>query len=294
MLEKLFEGVDGLNESLVKQLTPLFEAAVDERARTLLSEQQVVHDNEISELREQLAEAAASNINESALVLAEKLDNFLDMATADWANANSIPLQNNALAESAQLFLASIAGVAKEFNQVIPESEVSVVEELKEKLELQTSRLNDAINEASSARAETISMKKSKIVESVCKGLSAVSASRLAERAVDVRFENEKQFTNLLEAYKVVMGKTGKVDEDDLFDDGKEKKSKQNPDGTIGEEFVDGTDKDYPLNIKEGEDEDKDGEDKDGEDKDDDKKSEKNQIGESEALIRLRKLGLLK
>lgn len=292
MLKTLFEGVDGLNESLVKQLTPLFEAAVDERARTLMTEAQALHETEIADLREQLAEAAASNVNEAAVVLAKKLDNFLDMATADWANTNAVALQNNALGESAQLFLASIANVAKEFNQVIPESDIDAVAKLQEKVELQASRLDDAINEAASARAELITIKKSRIVESVCEGLSAVSASRLAERATDVRFESETQFKNLLEAYKVVMTKNGQVDEDDLFDDGKPpKKSKQKDDGTIGEEFVDGTDENYPLNIKEGEGEEEDPDEEEPEDK---KSKGDKQIGESAALASLRRRGLIK
>lgn len=293
MLQKLFEGVDGLNESVISRMQPIFEAAVNEKVAEQLQIKEAEHATEISDLREQLAEAAAHNVNESAKLLAENLDNFLEMAIADWANKNSVALQHASLSESAQTFLASIAEAAKQYNQVIPESDIDEVARLNEALNLNKSRLDDALNEAAQSRAAMISMKKEKIIAEACEGLSQFSASKLSEKVSGLSFSDEKQFKELVEGYKVVMAANKGLKEDDLFDDGTEKKSKQTKDGKLEEEFVDGTDKDYPLNIKEGEGKEKEEEEEDEKEDEDEEMKEAKKISES-AVTRLKKLGLLR
>lgn len=106
MLKQLFEGVDGLNEELINRMQPMYEAAVDQRVAERLDEAAAPLKAEIEELRNQLAESAAHNAVEVAKTMAEGVDNFLDMAVADWANKNSEKLQGTALNEAASVFMA--------------------------------------------------------------------------------------------------------------------------------------------------------------------------------------------
>lgn len=255
MLKKLFEGVDGVSADLVEKLEPMFEAAVETKVQKKLAEQDEKHQEEISELREQLAESAASNHTENMTKLAEGLDNFLEMAVSEWANQNSEKLQNVALNESASVFLSTIAQTASQFNTVIPESDKDIVEDLRLKLEEAEARADDALTEAAKSRSDLVAIKKRQIVEAATVGMTDLGAERLRNISESVMFSNEKIFKQLIESHKLIIEKC--VDEDDAFDDGKVKKSKQGKDGKmVDEEFVDGTDKDYPLNIKEGDDDD--------------------------------------
>lgn len=262
MLKKLFEGVDGLTDELIARMQPMFEAAVDQKSQAAVNQLKEAHAAEIEELRAQLAESAAVNNEERATLMAEKLDVFLERVVGKWINENSEKVQGVAINEAAAVFLAQLAEAAKAFNVVIPESDQSVVDGLNGKLQQLEARLNDTLRENVALRESELKTKKLVIAGRVAKGMSEVGKGRLKEAALGSTYRDAKQFKALVESHRAIIEgykeNKGQVDEDDLFDDGKVKKTKQKPDGTMGEEFVDGTDKSYPLNIQENDDEDED------------------------------------
>lgn len=283
MLKKLFEGVDGLTDELIARMQPMFEAAVDQKAQASINQLKEAHNAELEELREQLTESAAVNNEERARLMAEKLDVFLERVVGSWINENSEKVQGVAINEAAAVFLGQLAEAAKAFNVVIPESDQSVVESLNEKVQKLEGRLNDAIRENVSLRESEIKTKKLVIAGRVAKGMSEVGKGRLKEAALGSTYRDAKQFKALVESHRAIIegdkDNKGQVDEDDLFDDGKVKKSKQKPDGTMGEDFVDGTDKSYPLNTQENDDEDEDDFFDDEDEMDESKKGKKGKKG---------------
>ncbi len=234
MLKQLFEGVDGLNEELINRMQPLYEAAVDQRVSERLDEAAAPLKAEIEELRNQLAESAAHNAVETAKVMAEGVDNFLDMAVADWANKNSEKLQGTALNEAASVFMAQICEAAKQFNVIIPESDTNAVETLNAQLAQTQVRLNDAVNEAANSRSELLKIKKAAIINEVAVGMTDVGRDRLLDQSMLARFEDEKSFKSLVEAHRMIIEK--KIKEDDLFGAGDAGPGKQKKDGTLSEE----------------------------------------------------------
>lgn len=283
MLKKLFEGVDGLTDELIARMQPMFEAAVDQKSQATITQLKEAHNAELEELREQLAESAAVNNEERARLMAEKLDVFLERVVGSWINENSEKVQGVAINEAAAVFLGQLAEAAKAFNVVIPESDQSIVESLNDKIQKLEGRLNDTIRENVSLRESEIKTKKLVIAGRVAKGMSEVGKSRLKEAALGSTYRDAKQFKALVESHRsIIEGEKDvkdQVDEDDLFDDGKVKKSKQKPDGTMGEDFVDGTDKSYPLNIQENDDEDEDDFFDDEDEMDESKKGKKGKKG---------------
>jgi len=268
MLKALFEGVDGLSDALLEKMQPMFEATVEEKLKDRLAESAKPFQDEIVELKEALAESAAHNVNEANLTFAEKVDQYLDMAVNEWVEKNAIGLQSTALAESAQLFLAKISQAATEFNTIIPESDVDEVARLTTENERLQERTSHALSEAAKARSETIALKREKIVESVSEGMTVLGASRLAESVKELKFESEESFKRITEGYRALLEKKMKEgdDEEDNKDETKDKEGdKEKDDKKDGkdmdeacggkkknEEFVDGTDKDYPKDLPEG------------------------------------------
>lgn len=234
MLKQLFEGVDGLSEELINRMQPMYEAAIEQGVTAKLEEAAAPLKAEIEELRDQLAESAAHNSVETAKTLAEGIDNFLDMAVAEWANKNSEKLQGVALNEAASVFMAQICEAAKQFNVIVPESDTNAVENLTGQLSQMQARLNDSVNEAANSRAELLKFKKAGIINEVAVGMTDVGRDRLMDQSMLARFEDEKSFKSLVEAHRMIIEK--KIKEDDLFDDGTMKKSKQASDGTLTEE----------------------------------------------------------
>lgn len=261
-LKKLFEGVDGVNEEVVAQLTPLFEARVDERVSQIVEgmkysvydkeNKKVVETNltkekavkmakenegyeydttekvqetlkesfeeEIATLRESLDEVTSYNINEANAQFAKKLDVFLETVTVNWANKNSVALQESALVDAAGNFFTHINEAAVAMNATLPEKDV---EEEKQKLiqqnESYRARLNDTLQQVSTLSESVVQMQRDQIVESVSVGMSSFGKQSLIEKCSNVGFTNPEEFKNLVEGYKVIIEKDD--DEDEPEDD---------------------------------------------------------------------------
>lgn len=296
-LKTLFEGVDGINEEFVNKMQPMFEAAVEQGIQTRLDEATSALNEQIQVLEQQLVESAATNNVERARLVAEGMDNFLNRVVTQWANDNSTSIQNQSLAEAAQNFLARIVEGAAEMGAIIPDSKRDILAETEARLLKMESKANDLLKENSNLQSKLIQNEKRRIVERASKGMNVVNRDRLRESAMRAPFQGSDQFKSLVEAQRVLIESKKTVTEDDLFDDGKEKKSKQDSKGGMrkDEEFVDGTDKDYPLNIKESDDwddddeedeeegkgKDKDDKDQKKDDKDDKDKGDKKDLKES-------------
>lgn len=278
-LKTLFEGVDGINEEFVNKMQPMFEAAVEQGIQTRLDEATSTLNEQIQVLEQQLVESAATNNVERARLVAEGMDNFLNRVVTQWANDNSTSIQNQSLAEAAQNFLARIVEGAAEMGAIIPDSKRDILAETEARLLKMESKANDLLKENSNLQSKLIQNEKRRIVERASKGMNVVNRDRLRESAMRAPFQGSDQFKSLVEAQRVLIESKKTVTEDDLFDDGKEKKSKQDSKGGMrkDEDFVDGTDKDYPLNIKESDDwdDDDDEEDEEGKGKDKDDKDQK-------------------
>lgn len=238
MLEKLFEGVDGLDPSLVSQLEPLFEAAVQSRVAETVTSIQEGHEIEIADLREQLVEMAEANGADSQRALAESLDDFLGMVVEEWKEENREVVLTNSLVESSQAFLTGIATLARDYNTVIPESDINVVTELTESLEIANDRLNDTLRENASVRGKYIKLQKDNVVSSLAEGMTTVGAHKLKTICESSKFEDIAQFSELAKAHKSII--ESKMKETDDEEDDVKTEGHKNPKGKseeiVGEE----------------------------------------------------------
>lgn len=293
MFEDLFEGVDGLNESVVEKVKPLFEAAVEARVQDRLDEAVATAtgplNEQVEELREQLAESHAQNAEHVVMKLAESVEGFLDTVTSDWAKENIVAIQNGHIVESAQQFLASISDVANGFNAELNEGHDTRIEDLENQLDEERAKANDAITESVRVRTELNAIKRKSIVESVAEGMSELGRQRLDERCERLHFNSDKadEFETMVSGMRALVEKTMK--EDDLFQkDGDPEKSKQDATGKMKNENDDMDDDDLDKGDELDEKYIKDGKDKDKNPKDADK------MDESEITRSLRARGLIK
>lgn len=252
-LKQLLESYEGVDEAQVAQIEQIFEAAVEERAQTKVSQIEESYQAQIEELREENAELSSLNINESASVMAENLDTFLENAIARWANENSVALQESAIVEGASKLLTSIAESVQAYNTPLPEGDTAdKLEESEAQNLVLRSQLNDTMAQLHESTKIINESKRSQIIESVISKtpeFSELSKERFIELCEGATFIDETQFTNLAEGMKyVAMKKEGdKPDPDEKLDEGKGKMkegatgdiegsgSKQKPDGTLKE-----------------------------------------------------------
>lgn len=237
-LQALFEGVEGVSESLLDQLTPLFEAKVhdgvqeqlgqiNEQHQAEIAQLQESHQEKVDELQTQLDEAVAFNINESNAQIAQKLDTFLEGVVVEWANENSVALQEGAIVDSAATFFASIQEAATSMNVQLPEQDMQdELGTLQAKNENYRDRLNDALQKVSNLSESVVQLQRDNIVTQIGEGMTLVGRERLAEKCQTLTFENEDNFKSLVEAQKFIIEKEKEDKDPEQDDKGDESKGK--------------------------------------------------------------------
>lgn len=248
-LKQLFEGVEGMDESLLGKLTPIFEAKVSDRVEERTAQLNEAHEAEKLELQTQLDEALAYNINEANADMAKKLDTFLENVVVQWANENSVPLQEGAVVDAASNFFESLNEAASNMNIKLPEKdEMLELESLKMKTESYRDRLNDTLGKVAELSESLEGFQRDKIVSEVGEGMSMVGKQRLAEKCQALNFQDDGNFKSLVEAQKFIIEKEHE-DEDPKLE-GEEYKSKVGKKEPAKKPMNESVDDDTPVDLR--------------------------------------------
>lgn len=206
-LQTLLESV-GLTEATFKeQIEPLFEARVEQTVQSRLEAITEAHTAEIENLRDQLSEATSQSLNESLELLAEKLDEFLDIKTTEWANSNAVALQESAIVEFSMNLVSSIREAASNYGAVIESDPDSTekVNQLKEALIIEKEKREDVVAESMNIRQQLRDAQRALILERSKEGLSDLGKSRLVEMCEKVPYSDEGSFKTIVEGFRQIV-----------------------------------------------------------------------------------------
>jgi hypothetical protein len=190
-LKNLFEGEESLSESFVDQATTLFEAAVTSRVGL-----EVVRISEESE--QQLAEQTETMVEE----FAERLDTYLDYVAEQFIEENRLAIESGIKTELTENFIAGLRTLFVEHAIDVPESDVSIVEELVAENEELKNRLNDKINENIEMNASLESKKLGAIVNETVDGLTEADADRFRALAEEIDYDDTEDFSSKLKVIR--------------------------------------------------------------------------------------------
>jgi hypothetical protein len=186
----LFEGTD-LSEDFKTKVEAVFEAAVHEK---MIAEKTALEEKFENDLQEQVDTAVED--------LVEKVDQYLDYVIEGWMEDNKVAIESNIKVEVAESLLGGIKSLVSEHNLEIDEQEIDRVAEVEEKLEEQTSKYNEVVEEMMALKEEKQKLELQRSFKEIAEGLTDTQVEKLATLAEGVSFETVEDYATKVAAIK--------------------------------------------------------------------------------------------
>ena len=192
-LEKQINSIfgDDLSEEFKSKATSIFEAAVIARVNS-----------EMETVVEKLEEQTAEQLVEYKEALVEKIDGYLNYVVEQWMEENQLAIDNGLRSEITEGFIQGLKNLFVESYIEVPEDKYDLVEDLAEKVEELTARLNDTIDENVALSHEYIELKKQVVFEEVTKNLASTETEKLKKLVEGVDFDSEELFKEKINVIK--------------------------------------------------------------------------------------------
>ena len=192
-VEKQIQSIfgDDLSEEFKSKATSIFEAAVIARVN---SEMETV----VAKLEEQNAE----QLVEYKEALVEKIDGYLNYVVEQWMEENQLAVDSGLRSEITEGFIQGLKNLFVESYIEVPEDKYDVVEDLAQKVEELTAKLNETIDDNVALSQEYIELKKQVVFEEVTKNLASTETEKLKKLVEGVDFDSEELFKEKVNVIK--------------------------------------------------------------------------------------------
>jgi len=189
-LEALFSGED-LTDSFKRKTASIFEAAVNAR---------------VEEIQAELIRQSRDVVVEEVLgikgKLTNQLDDYLNYVVSEWMSENELAVDRGIQNEISESFMDGLKGLFESHYIEVPGSKIDLVDELADKCEQLTSKLNETLHEnVNLSKANTQSNCES-IFESLCHDLADTEVEKFKSLARGVEYNSEEEFANKLSIIK--------------------------------------------------------------------------------------------
>jgi hypothetical protein len=183
LLKALFENAE-LPTDFKEKTTTLFEAAVDERVKSELTQIQEAYETKLNEAKEQFATNAIATV-----------DAVIEATVLEWAQENAVALDSEVKGQIAESFLQGLKGVFEkadiELSGDTAGKELVKLQEQNAALAAQAAADKAALVEA---KDQLVQIKIKEIIGQVTEGLADTQAHRVAKLCEAFDFKSEDDF----------------------------------------------------------------------------------------------------
>jgi len=203
-----------LSEEFKEKTAVIFEAAIQSK----LAE-------EIDRLEEKYNEELEAEIESTKSDLVEKVDSYLNYVVENWMEENKVAIQTGLRTEIAEDFMNNLKDLFTESYIEVPESKVDLVDELAETVEELEEKLNLQTGQAIAMAEELEAFKREAIIREASRDLAETQVEKLKSLVEDVDFDDEETFAKKVatvkESYfsKTTTAESADFDTEDESDD---------------------------------------------------------------------------
>lgn len=190
-IASVFAADTNLSEEFKTQASAIFEAAVIARVN-----------HEVETIAEELAEQNARDFEELKEGLVEKVDSYLNYVVEQWMEENEVAVEQGLRTEVAEDFMLGLKNLFQEHYFEVPNDRVDVLEDMSNKVEEVTARLDEQLDANVALKAELNAIKRSQIIEHASRDLTATDAEKLATLLEGVEFDNTEMFSSKVKVVK--------------------------------------------------------------------------------------------
>ena len=186
----LFEGEE-LSEEFKSKAETIFEAAVSQAAEKRISEME-------EQFQGQLQEAVDSLTSD----LVEQIDGYLNHVVEQWAEDNTIALENGLRSEMVTNFIDGLKNLFVEHYVEVPEEKADVLGEQAAEIDSLKGEVNKLIESNMQLQKTNKDFAREMVIEHACYDLTQVEKEKLKELAESVEFISEEEFVEKVKTLK--------------------------------------------------------------------------------------------
>jgi|694.fasta_scaffold00120_53 hypothetical protein len=186
-MDAMFNGEE-LSEEFKTKASTIFETAVNERIEAIAEELETEFETRLLSAQEQIK-------NE----LTEQLDSYLSYVIEEWMEENRLAVEKGIRNEVTEQFIEGLRSLFLQHNIEVPASKVDLVDEMAEKVEELTGKLNEEIQKNVEMSKTVGQLRRSDILDEQCDGLADTQKERFKKLAEGVAFESEDDYRSKLE-----------------------------------------------------------------------------------------------
>jgi hypothetical protein len=189
-IEVAFEGEE-LSEEFKEKATTIFEAAVSAKVEAATSQ---LEEQFEAKLEEQVAEVTAK--------LSEQIDNYLNYVVEKWMEENELAIESSLRTEITEEFIEGMRNLFAENYIEIPEEKLDVLEDLANRVEELSTKLDESINNNIELSKTVKDYAKTSIFAKVAEGLTVTQKEKFSTLAEGVEFADEDSYAKKLQIVK--------------------------------------------------------------------------------------------
>lgn len=189
----MFQGEE-LSEELQNKAKTIFEAAVVARVNNKI--------NDIVEDVNDVLEERVEKIEES---YGEKVDEYLTYTVNEWVKDNKLAIESGIRSEMYESFISGMRKVFDDHYINFPEEEISIAEDLQNKVKELEKGLNETLEENAKLHKENKEAHKKTVVDDVTDGLSESQKDKLVELYENIEIDSNDEHFDKFRANAVLI-----------------------------------------------------------------------------------------
>lgn len=201
-VEEMFSADENLSEDFKEKASTILEAVIN----TEITQEKVrlAEENEEFQdyLEEQYVEALQEEANEIFENLTDQIDVYLDYVVENWMKENEVAVESTVRTELAENFIKGMHTLFTESYVTVPDSEIDIVSEMKEKIDSLEAQLNETIDEKLSLEEMVDSVNREAILDEISEGLAETQVEKLRTLSEGVEYTDEETYYKKLNILK--------------------------------------------------------------------------------------------
>lgn len=201
-VEEMFSADKNLSEDFKEKASTILEAVIN----TEITQEKVRLAEENEEFQEQLEEqyieALQEEANEIFENLTDQIDVYLDYVVENWMKENEVAIESTVRTELAENFIKGMHTLFTENYVTVPDSEIDIVSEMKEKIDSLEAQLNETIDEKLSLEEMVDSVNREAILDEISEGLAETQVEKLRTLSEGVEYTDEETYYKKLNILK--------------------------------------------------------------------------------------------
>ena len=179
----MFQGEE-LSEELQNKARTIFEAAVVTRVN-----------NKINDIVEDVNDVLEERVDKIEELYGEKVDEYLTYTVNEWVKDNKLAIESGIRTDMYESFITGLRKVFDDHYINFPEEEISIAEDLQNKVAELEKGLDETLEENSKLHKEIKESRKQTVIDDVTDGLSEVQKDKLVELYENVEVDsNDENF----------------------------------------------------------------------------------------------------